>query len=237
MAITSINVGNIANDGTGDDLREAFIKVNSNFEDVDSRINATAVDAENIGSGEGLFAGQDTDTLQFKSLVAGSAISLVATGNQIVINADSGITPYWLLTDNGSTYINGATTALQGGDSAIQTRASGNAVFIDLATTGLVERDTNPKLSANLNANAKSIVGASSVSATSFTGDLAGLVYGVDIRDINQYFIDYWDFGGILTSITYGSILEWIIGQTDVDLGAFTGAGVVNGDINLGTFV
>ena len=31
MAVTSINVGTLANDGTGDDLREAFIKVNNNF--------------------------------------------------------------------------------------------------------------------------------------------------------------------------------------------------------------
>ena len=31
MAIQTINVGNLANDGTGDDLREAFIKVNQNF--------------------------------------------------------------------------------------------------------------------------------------------------------------------------------------------------------------
>ena len=30
MAVTSINVGTLANDGTGDDLREAFIKVNNN---------------------------------------------------------------------------------------------------------------------------------------------------------------------------------------------------------------
>jgi len=29
MAIQTINIGNIANDGTGDDLREAFIKVNN----------------------------------------------------------------------------------------------------------------------------------------------------------------------------------------------------------------
>ena len=33
MAVTSINVGTLANDGTGDDLREAFIKVNNNFTD------------------------------------------------------------------------------------------------------------------------------------------------------------------------------------------------------------
>ena len=32
MAIQTINVGAIANDGSGDDLREAFIKVNLNFQ-------------------------------------------------------------------------------------------------------------------------------------------------------------------------------------------------------------
>ena len=31
MALQTINVGNFANDGTGDDLRTAFIKVNQNF--------------------------------------------------------------------------------------------------------------------------------------------------------------------------------------------------------------
>ena len=31
MANSVINIGQLANDGTGDDLREAFIKVNNNF--------------------------------------------------------------------------------------------------------------------------------------------------------------------------------------------------------------
>jgi hypothetical protein len=35
MAIQNINVGLAANDGTGDDLREAFIKINQNFQNLD----------------------------------------------------------------------------------------------------------------------------------------------------------------------------------------------------------
>ena len=31
MAITRINVGTLANDGTGDDLRQAFVKFKKNF--------------------------------------------------------------------------------------------------------------------------------------------------------------------------------------------------------------
>ena len=37
MAIQTINIGQVANDGTGDDLREAFIKVNNNFLELDAR--------------------------------------------------------------------------------------------------------------------------------------------------------------------------------------------------------
>ena len=36
MAVQTINIGNAANDGTGDDLREAFIKVNNNFADLEA---------------------------------------------------------------------------------------------------------------------------------------------------------------------------------------------------------
>ena len=50
MAIQSINIGSIANDGTGDDLREAFNKVNANFTDLDSKLSvAEGSDAENLG--------------------------------------------------------------------------------------------------------------------------------------------------------------------------------------------
>ncbi len=35
MAISTINIGTLANDGTGDDLREAFVKVNNNFTELD----------------------------------------------------------------------------------------------------------------------------------------------------------------------------------------------------------
>ena len=37
MALKTINLGGVANDGTGDDLREAFEKVVFNFNDLDLR--------------------------------------------------------------------------------------------------------------------------------------------------------------------------------------------------------
>lgn len=42
MAITPINVGSSANDGTGDTLRAAFQKVNANEADLQSQLNGKA---------------------------------------------------------------------------------------------------------------------------------------------------------------------------------------------------
>jgi len=69
MAIDPINVGLIANDGTGDDLREAFIKVNNNFDDVDVRLQTlTDVTGRNLveGSGFNVFTEKQDNELLFR---------------------------------------------------------------------------------------------------------------------------------------------------------------------------
>ena len=71
MTITNINIGTIANDGTGDDLREAFIKVNNNFAELDARdpesttVSNRLTDTNSI---KGLFYQKSGVDLQFKSL-------------------------------------------------------------------------------------------------------------------------------------------------------------------------
>lgn len=82
MPIQTINIGNYSNDGTGDDLRTAFEKVNANFSLLDTQ-DTTA--ASNVGAGEGVFAQKSGSTLQFKSLIAGSNISLSSDGTSITI--------------------------------------------------------------------------------------------------------------------------------------------------------
>ena len=54
MALQNINIGNIANDGTGDSLRIAFDKVNKNFLDIEARSTVQNT-VENLGSGAGVF--------------------------------------------------------------------------------------------------------------------------------------------------------------------------------------
>jgi len=233
MAINTINVGNIANDGTGDDLREAFVKVNNNFAEVDSKITALPIEAENLGvSGEGIFAGKTQNTLQFKKVVGGANTSVSSTNNSLIIDSTGGLDNFLVLTDNGHITIDGsAPFGIQGGD-IIETRSPGNTLFIDLKDEGIVAHDTNPTLSTNLQAAGNNIQNAGSVSANSFNGPLTGLVYGVDIRDINQYFDNNWDFGAIFPE--YSNAVEYLIGTSDIDMGSFIGEDVAEFNIDLG---
>jgi len=233
MTIETINVGNIANDGTGDDLREAFIKVNNNFLEIDTDINALPITGENLGvSGEGVFAGKNVNTLQFKEILAGENTTITSNSTSVIIDSTGGLNSFIVLTDSGHITIDGsAPFVIQGGD-VIETRSPGNTLFIDLKDTGIVAHDINPTLSSNLQAAGNNIQNAGSISANSFNGPLTGLVYGVDIRDINQYFDNNWDFGSIFPE--YSNAVEYLIGTTDIDMGSFIGQDVAEFNIDLG---
>jgi len=233
MAIESINVGNIANDGTGDDLREAFIKVNNNFVEVDNRITTLPVQGENLGvAGEGIFAGKNQNTLQFKKVVGGTNTSVTSTNNSLIIDTTGGLDDFLVLTDNGHITIDGsAPLGIQGGD-IIETRSPGTTVFIDLKNTGIVAHDINPTLSSHLKSNGNNIENAGTVFANSFAGPLTGLVHGVDIREINKYFDNNWDFGAIIPE--YSNAIEYLIGTSDIDMGSFIGEDVAVFNIDLG---
>jgi hypothetical protein len=89
MAIQTINLGTFANDGTGDDLRVAFEKVNSNFSEINGSV---VVNGQNLGSGTGLFSGKSSnaglgDNLTFKSLIGGQNITLSSNSDSITVNA------------------------------------------------------------------------------------------------------------------------------------------------------
>lgn len=74
MSIQTINIGNLVNDGLGDDLRTAFRKVNENFSELSTTLTVTA---SNIGNtGEGLFKQKVGSNLEFKNLVPGTKITL-----------------------------------------------------------------------------------------------------------------------------------------------------------------
>lgn len=236
MAVQTINIGNIANDGTGDDLRAAFVKVNSNFTELDQRIVVQA-DGTNIGTGTGIFYVKDGNTLQFKSLVAGSNVSLNATANEITISAPDPIKTIQFDADVGSFTLTASGGINFVGGQNIDTSITSNNVTFSIDGDNLVQQDTSPTLGGNLDGDGNSIVNLANLTATgivtspSFVGNLTGLVYGHDFR----YYVNALgntifgtDFGAIDTNLTTG--FELMFANASIDYGTITSPSTINSD-------
>jgi hypothetical protein len=206
MSLQLINIGNIANDGTGDDLREAFIKVNQNFEELDLRSPDLTKAANRGTEGEGIFFQIQNFELQFKRLIQGSNITLSSTNDAITIDALGGLQLLTIDTDQGSLTITDGDTLKLTGTEGIVVKAINGELVIENSLSRL-ESDPNPTLSADLDGNGFKLTNT----------DLEGTVYGIDVREINQYFDKYFDFG--LFYPTANNFFEWFFNTLEVDLG------------------
>ena len=56
MAVQTINIGTLANDGTGDDRVKRSIKVTQNFDDLDPRAPESTTVVNTGAVGEGIFS-------------------------------------------------------------------------------------------------------------------------------------------------------------------------------------
>ena len=217
MAVQLINIGNIANDGTGDDLREAFIKTNANFEELDLRDDEQTT-AKNLGdTGEGLFFRRNVYDLEFKKISAGSNVTLTADDNKIVIAADSGVSDLTITADTGNVVLDDSAALTISGGADISTAIVGGVLTV--AYTGVTDlvSDTTPQLSADLDAQANNLLNVGTIATSGITGPLignvTGLVHGIDIRTIAGN--DQADFGAINPVIE--NLLQYVIINTDID--------------------
>jgi hypothetical protein len=174
MAIQNISVGSAANDGTGDDLREAFIKINQNFQTLDSTAEQTA---GNLGSaGAEVFSKLENNQLKFRRLVAGTNISLSQLENTITIESTTN-SNFIISGDTGSLIAgNGASFSIQGAD-AIQVHADENSKTITIS--GNLASDSIPTLSATLNADNNNIINVNNV--------IAANLVPTNINNVNYY--------------------------------------------------
>lgn len=229
MTIRAIDIGNVPNDGTGDDLREAFVKVNENFSELDSRTGPNLFTIESLpGGGESIYAGESNNLFQFKTINAGSNISLRSDSNSVSIDASGGIDGILIVTDDGSVVLDDSTTFyFQGSPSSlVKTRVepnptSGSTVFFELNNAGIVEYDTRPSLSHSLDADYNNINNVDTVSAAILKGNLEGTVYNIDIRDLNNYFENYWNFSSIYPD-DFKNILDYLNFAFDVNMGSIS---------------
>lgn len=212
MAIQLINLGNVANDGTGDDLREAFVKVNANFTELD-QTNTESTTAANLGSsGEGIFASLVGTELQFKKIAAGTGVTLAADNNAITINSTAtGLNEISLFGDSGNSNITNSDNSLTINGGANTTVTVNNNV-VTIASATVVSTDLNPSLGANLNTSGFNIVG---------NGDVKTTVHNIDVRDFDglQDFASGFEFGR-LDGIA-NNFFEFFAISEDIDFGTY----------------
>jgi len=231
MAIQTINIGTIANDGTGDDLRTAFDKANNNFTELDSRFPEVTF-GTNLGIGAPVFESADGGELFFRSIVAGDNTVVTYNGTSISISAIDSLDQLITTTDSGTVVVERGQTMSIIGSTGITTEANGQDISIHVID-GILSADGTPTLSANLNANFKNIINGGTVSASQFEGPLSGLVYGIDIRQLSALHSPGFDFGEFTQSIT--NFQDWLEFSTTIDLGGFTSPTAAA--IDLGGFV
>ena len=236
-----INIGTIANDGTGDNLRVAFRKINQKFNDVDFRIGDT-FDVINAGNGEGLFVERINDNdddpsnndVLFKSIISGDNIEVTATNNnEISISAPNMLTTTDFITDSGSyTLTTGNDVKLTGGDGITTSIVNGEIVITNNFVSELSE-DTTPTLGGQLDADGNNIVNVNRISASdfiggTFRGKLLGTIEDAKTKDVSGFFTDL-DFGGFNRNVT--SFYSYLIEAFDVSLGTVSNPADVSIDL------
>lgn len=245
MALETINVGNYVNDGTGDDLRTAFTKINANFEEVDLRDGQNNT-ASNVGTGIGLYKEKIGVDLKLRTLKSGSGVVVALSNpNEITITNDR-YSFNTITADSGSITATDTITSLSFiGGTGVTTSLSGNVLTIN-STQYDISLDPNPTLGGNLTLNGNNIIGTGNITINGditannvngnltgdVTGNLTGLVYGIDIRNIDST-VNVFDFGEI--TFQAANPIEYILLTTYIDMGSFVSPNVIG--IDGGTIV
>ena len=235
MAVQLINIGNVANDGTGDDLREAFIKVNQNFEELDLRDDEQTT-ASNLGvGGEGIFFRRNAYNLEFKKISAGANVTLTADDNKIVIAADSGVSDLTITADTGSVVLDNSAALTIAGGSDISTSIVDGTLTVTYTGAADLASDLTPQLSADLDAQGNNLLNVGTITSSGITGPLTGnvtgnvtgLVHGIDIR--TYLAADAADFGNITPTVS--NILDYIVYNTDIEWGSIVAPNAATFDL------
>ena len=139
MAIQTINIGNVVNDGLGDDLRTAFQKVNANFAALDSELSVNGKNVPETVNGEGIFKQKSGLNLEFKKLVAGNnKILLSSTTDTVVISNNTPDAFTKVITESGiasavptGTNVSANTVLTMQGGNNLTVTSSNNVITID----------------------------------------------------------------------------------------------------------
>lgn len=214
MAIQTINVGLLANDGTGDDLREAFIKINQNFDEIDLRTESTI--ATNVGeSGYTIFQTQVDNELFFRPL----AVDPLYPGTMELRVSDDGNTLYLRSTQATIRFTDGTNTLSSSVEQVVTfTGTEAARITVDNNTRTVtvdsqLGRETAPVLGASLDASNNAISNVSlfnGIAAAEFDK-----VFGWDFGSVSSTRTSIWDFFVNTIDIDFGTILDPATGVVD----------------------
>jgi hypothetical protein len=238
MAIETVNLGNLVNDGLGDDLRTAFQKVNNSLLSLNSEL---VLSGTNIGDGAGLFKRKadaeddevtpepDADRLEFRSIKGSANITVTENANDITIATplqnvftkiavpEASIIIGADTSDTTLTLVGGINTALEvnGKTITINSDPVGNILLqdIDLNTNDIIGTG-NITINGNITAN-------------NFSGDLWGYNGFESVSALYSF-----DFG-TYTNV-FNNALQFIVSNSDFDMGTILTP--TDLEIDLGTF-
>lgn len=228
MTVSTINIGNIANDGTGDDLREAFIKVNNNFLELEARNPEQTTASNQFADGPstaGVFKEKDGFNLKFKNITAGNNITLTTDDNQITIDT-TGIVSIQYTADAGVINPIGATDLFKFAGTGGTTATLGVQNNVkQLVIDSRLANESNPTLNGTLNANNNAITGVSTIQVN----NIDSLIKGQDVTDLDS--LIGFNFGTFNQGIT--NWIEYFESINPVNLGSLTAPTAL--DIDLGS--
>jgi hypothetical protein len=199
-----INIGLIANDGTGDDLREAFIKINTNFDDLyTTYVESTT--GVNLGtSGYTVFKDQSAAELRFRSL----QVDPLYPDTMALRVSDDGSTLFFRSKQATIRFTDGTNTIASSVEQIVTfTGTDGVIVTADNSTRTLtfnskLQRELEPQLGGNLDANNNAIINIQSIN-------------DISMNEIEKFYA--FDFGSLDKTRT--SIADLIVASTFIDFG------------------
>jgi hypothetical protein len=225
-----VDVGDVANDGSGDDLREAFIKLNENILYVGDRIGE-AVGGINLGSGQPIYKSVASAVLSFRSIGATGNLS-VATVNDVITLRFNPNSPV----DFNGQDITGIGDII--------------ADFIHADVTGNVTGNLIGNITGNLTGQVTGNVLGNVTGALTgnvqgnVTGNLTGNVTGLVRSTVNNTFVDVNNIENRINTFDYGVInpvfvdpIRYYLYAVGTDMGTFNNpsefgidAGSINGE-------
>jgi hypothetical protein len=211
-----VDVGDVANDGSGDDLREAFIKLNENIVYVGDRIGE-AVSGLNIGSGEPIYKSVANAQLSFRSIGAAGNLS-VSTVNDVItlrFNPNSAVNfngqDITGIGDIIADFIHADVTGNVIGDLRGSVFADDSTLIVDGITGqlfGTLHGNVTGNLTGNVSGNVSgNLTGNVSGNVTgNVSGNVTGNITGLIKSTVNNTFVDVNNIENRINTFDYGVI-------------------------------